>query len=194
MPSPLNSTPNFTKDDIQGWNTRLIFSQNLPTNLDLTSYNYFDEVSPSLTRGTLGRFPRGYWSEGRILRLKANLTYGNALELNIDTEISDGTNGLRCRSDDGNIHEFAGGNQPSGVPVNLEITYVKGPGSEFSMSGFYQYEWGSYQSGGANSKVIYVPMNYVNDVVIDFAQTTGIGLVIGNGNVTVNWMTLEELG
>ena len=191
----ITSTPTLNKSDIKGWETRLIFSQNIPEYLDITSSDYFSVISPNLTRGTLGYFPAKYWSQGRVLRLKANLTYGNAGKLDIQTQITDFNNSIACRQNNGQEHVFAGGNGPSNVPVSLEITYVRaGSDNGFGMSGFYQYEWGSYDSGGGNSKVVYVPMNYVYDSIIDFSAPTQIGLIINNGPVVVNWMTIEELG
>ena len=197
--SSLKSSPTKTKDDIPGWETRLIFSQTIPTTLDLTSTNYFDAVSAfPITRGTLGAFPRGYWSQGRILRLKASFNYscgGSSARLNVITSLSDGTNEAGARSDNGQVHDFAQGVVVENVPVHLEINYFKGgDDSSFGISGFYQYEWGSYEYGGVNRKVVHVPINNVYDFTLDFSQPTQLGLTINNQPIEIFLLTIEELG
>lgn len=192
------TTPDFNKNDIQGWNTRLIFSQNIPSNVDLTSHhNYFTNISAAYTRGTLGAFPENYWSQGRMLRLKASFNYTGigGSKLDINAGLDDGTNAIFGVSDNGNAHNFAGGNPLTNVPINLEITFSRsGTDNGFTISGFYQYEWGSYDSGGDNTKVIYVPINNVYDTILDFTQPTQMILYVEDQSIEVFWLTIEELG
>ena len=190
-----NSTPNLTKDGVEGWGSRLIFSQNYPQYMDLNYTNYFDAIPPNYIRGTLGLFPSNYWSQGRILRLKASMFYsGSGSRFNISTRLTDGSNTINCRQDNGNNHDFASNNTAYNVPVNLEITYVRtGDDNGFAISGFYQYEWGSYDGGGENSKVVYVPMNYVYGN-LDFSSPTQITITIEDQPVDIKWLTIEELG
>ena len=197
--SNLTSSPTNTKDDIPGWETRLIFSQTIPTPLNLMGTNYFDAVhSFPLTRGTLGAFPSGYWSQGRILRLKASFNYscgGSSARLNVITSLSDGTNEAGARSDSGQNHDFAQGVVVENVPVHLEINYFKGgDDASFGISGFYQYEWGSYEFGGSNKNVVHVPINNIYDFTLDFSQPTQLGLSINDRPVDIFLLTIEELG
>lgn len=189
------STPTFTKSDLIGWDTRLIFSQNYPYQMDLNSTNYFDAIPNSYVRGTLGSYPINYWSEARVLRLKAGLMYdGSGSKLDIQAWLNDGTTSIKCSQNNGNSHDFAQGNTVTNVPINLEITFVRGGnGSDLSISGFYQYEWGSYDVGGANNRVVYVPMTYASGT-LDFTQPTQIIIYVNNQPITFLWMTIEELG
>lgn len=191
------STPNFNAAEIDGWTNRVIFSQNIPTDVNLTGgNNYFTNIPPIITRGTLGRFPRNYWKQGRTLRLKASLLYsGNGSKLDIVASLDDSSNSIIARPNNGNSHNFVAGNAANNVPINLEITYVRGgDDNALSISGFYQYEWGSYDSGGDNSKVVYVPITFINSNVLDFTSQTQMGLYVDNEIVTINWLTVEELG
>lgn len=192
MPA-LISTPNLTKNGVKGWETRLIYSQNIPQQMDLSSTNYFDAVNGSYVRGALGIYPPNYWSNGKTLRLKASLNYGGSgARFNISTRLSDGNNSISCRQNNGNDHDFANGNAEYDVPISLEITYVSAD-SEMFISGFYQYEWGSYANGGSNSKVVYVPMNFSTGS-LDFTTNTQMNITIDNQPVQVNWLTIEEIG
>lgn len=191
------SNPTFNKNNINGWETRLIFSQNYPQEMDLTGDDYFHAVTPNIIRGTPGVFPREYWTQGKILRLKANMFYsGGGAKFNISTRFNDGSSSLACRSDNGNDHYFAEGNTVYNVPVDLEITYVRsGSDNGFNISGFYQYEWGSYDTGGNNNRVVRVPLNYVQtSSLFDFTNPTRIVINVENQAVQFNWMTIEELG
>ncbi len=188
------STPTFTKSDLIGWDTRLIFSQNYPEQMDLNATNYFDAIPINYVKGALGSYPINYWSDARVVRLKAGLIYsGNGSKLDIQVWLNDGANSVKCKQNNGNSHDFAGGNAVSDVPINLEVTLVRGGGSDVSISGFYQYEWGSYTTGGSNSKVVYIPMTYQLGS-LDFTQPTQMIIYVGNEPITFLWMTMEELG
>jgi hypothetical protein len=193
MPSII-STPTFTKSDLIGWDTRLIFSQNYPEQMDLNATNYFNAIPTNYVRGALGSYPINYWSDARVVRLKAGLMYdGSGSKLDIGVWLNDGSNTVKCNQNGGNSHDFAQGNTVTKVPINLEVTLVRGGVSDVSISGFYQYEWQSYASGGPNNRVVYVPMTYAFGN-LDFTQPTQMIIYVGNEPITFLWMTMEELG
>ena len=195
FPAAIVSTPSLIKDGTEGWITRLIFSHNIPEELNL-GQDYFHIVDSNLVRGNKGYFPPNYWSTGRILRLKASFmytSYGGGAFLNIRFGMNDGSNSFMAYSDNEQNHIFAGSNQAIKVPVKLEITVVYVSNGNFGIDGFYQYEWGSYSSGGDNGKVVFVPITF-NGGGLDITTATNLELFIENEPTQIMWMTIEELG
>lgn len=189
------TTSNETINGVKGWSIRSIFSQTIPQLIDITSTNYFESLLTGSYKGlNKGNLPPNYWHEGKLIRIKGTFLYSTSTSERLDmiVSITDNINTITAQPNDGNPHDFASGNALVNVPVNFEIIMCRGE-HDFSVSGFYQYEWGSYNSGGVNSKVVYVPITPNTDTTLDFTQTTTISLNVVDDRVNMIHCTVEEL-
>jgi hypothetical protein len=191
----ITSSPTFNRDNIKGWYTRLIFSQTMMETIDIGGTNYFEVVSTANCKGG-GVLPPNYWSEGRILRIKGTFLYSSAsaVRLNIRTGINDGSNQIYANQNNGNDHDFANGGTLDNVPVNFEINIIYSNANYFTVEGYYQYEYGSYSTGGPNINVVHVPITPQSGNVVDVNSETKIYLIIGPEAVNMIYLTIEELG
>lgn len=189
------TTSNETINGVKGWSIRSIFSQTIPQLVDISSTNYFEILPIGSYKGlNKGNLPPNYWHEGKLIRIKGTFLYSTSTSERLDmiVSITDNINTITAQPNDGNPHDFANGNALVNVPVNFEITLCRGE-HDFSVSGFYQYEWGSYNSGGVNQKVVYVPITPKTDTTLDFTQTTIISLNVVDDRVYMVHCTVEEL-
>jgi len=191
----VTSSPTFVRDKVKGWSTRMIFSQTFGETLTIGDFNYFTIVSSGNCKGS-GVLPAGYWSDGRILRIKGTFLYsGDNDFLNMSSSIEDNLgNRITAYQDDNNDHVFAEGGIQNNVPVNFEINIIHSYEFNFTVEGHYQYEYQSYNSGGNNINVVHVPINPVAGNTVDITTTTTLGLKISPNTVNMVYVTVEELG
>lgn len=200
MPAEIINTQTFNRSKNYGWYTRLLYSY---VDADLAyidaSTNFFGAVNSDYARGTW-QLPAGYWSkaEGRILRIQGCFLYsGDNTNLNITAIIKD-SNGSQVYSaqNRNNDHQFATGENHSDVPVFFELELSHGYGQYFDWSGYYQYEFGNYNSSGDNTAVVLVPIHGdgSSDTIDTDSYTSDIRLAIGPENIQPVYLTIEELG
>jgi hypothetical protein len=216
---PYLSTPTFNQSSKSGaqkpgWYSRLIYSYNFHNNkqpyaLDDDSFGQIEYNAPENRRGSYV-FPAGYLDSinafGRRYRVKGSFLYntkgniGQALNFKVGLTGTAGTPFIR--NSDGNTHRFAGYNSVDDVPVTFEadimIVAKESTSWYYKVSGFYQYEWQEYASGGSNLKDVFVPIHQT-DVFssVNPANQVKIFMIIGssgNCNLIPIYFTIEEIG
>lgn len=224
--------PNFIINQVKGWNSRVLYTYyGAPGWTPLDIYNAYDDVtnifyaienynssnSVILSKGQY-QYPQysRFFKTGKSIRVKGSLLVSSTSDpiFNISAKIYNGTNSSLltiAAQNNGSNHIFAQNSSYYNVPVNFEITYNcvetdnKGaPSLWFQANGFYQYDFGSYNNGGANNNVIYVPIwNYTNstqwigvgdsndayDIYISFDGSANLG----NPGIILRHLTVEEL-
>ena len=198
MPAIVVNTPTFSRTNMPGWYTRLIYSYTNGdgTAIDSTS-DFFNAVNPDLARGSV-EFRRGYWdkSEGRILRMKGCFLYsGDAVQLDIQPEIWNGLTNVVAISNN-TYNMFADGANRTDCPVFFEIELLCKESNQFSWSGFYQYEWDGFNGGNPNNiEIAYVPI-YNEDTLTLITATNDsyLKLKIGPNDIKPIFLTIEEIG
>jgi len=219
---PISSTPTFSQSSKSGtqkpgWYSRLIYSYNFhddkqPFSLDDDAFGKLENNVPENRRGTY-IFPAGYLNTinaaGRRYRIKGSFLYGTISNtnqyLNFRVGLTSPTSTEFVRNNDYNNHKFASSNAKTDVPVTFEadIIIVGAEGSPtptwyYKVSGFYQYEWDSYVTGGSNNKDVFVPIHQ-SDVFSGPLTTQTIKIYMAIGTPTTCelipvYFTIEEIG
>ena len=216
--------PTFTINEQPGWHTRLLYSyygfealdyyaqtggytQNLFEVID----TYWGGVNPPyMARKGTYFFPNGsrFFKTGKHIRIEGRLRVSstNSAIFNIDAGIYNENSGLitLAASNKRNDHSFALANGRDSVPVYFKINYMSWEDDSSNLymaaEGHYQYEFESYNGGGPNTTVTYVPIwidkgpyvkidniQYSNKLYISFDGSSGIT------NITPICITVEEL-
>jgi hypothetical protein len=200
MSSSVVNTPTFSRTNMPGWYTRLIYSFNNgnDTAIDCTG-DFFSEVDSDFVRGSV-EFQRGYWdkSEGRILRMKGCFLYsGDGTQLNMQPRLYSNSGNVSATSNKDTYHTFANGSDRIDCPVFFEIELLCKKSNQFSWSGFYQYEWDGFNGGDpTNVQIAYVPI-YNEDTLENVVTTTNdsyLKLEIGPNDIKPIFLTIEEIG
>lgn len=203
---PSQNATTFNRTGKPGWYSRTIYNYAFADKdpVDANKANLFEIVN---TTGVKGSYilPPGYWinNTGRHIRIKGSFRYsGDGALLNMSVGITDGGTDYMTDSEAGNDHNFANTNNRSEVPVIFEmnIMYVyqdDNPAEYFHVTGYYQYEYENYSSGGNNAleKNVLVPL-YDNVFLtgMDLAVETRLIIRIQNQpTVRPMWITVEEL-
>ena len=184
-------SPTKTINNINGWNTRLlysycgIFNNNFFDYVDVINGSYSSDFSTNLFdamdyyqthtvpndavyKGT-STFPSRYFTTGKNVRVKGRfLVSGDNDIFNIRTGLFNSGNGVigLSRQNAGNTHHFANDNNVSDVPVDFSIIYTSieldSPSLCMMSNGYYRYEYADYASGGSNRDVVHVPIWNLN--------------------------------
>lgn len=219
---PESSTPTFSQSSKggaqkPGWYSRLIYSYNFHDNkqpwpLDDDAFGQIETNVPENRRGTY-IFPVGYLNTinaaGRRYRIKGSFLYGTKTNidqyLNFKVGLTSEASTNFVRNNDGNNHKFASFTAVTDVPVTFEADIIIVGATigtpdtwYYKVSGFYQYEWDSYASGGSNNKDVFVPIHQ-SDVFSGplTTQTIKIYMTIGTPTtcaVIPVYFTIEEIG
>lgn len=205
---PSSSAPTFSQTGKQGWHSRLLYSyawNYYKDTYDITTKTLYEQIPGDNAKGN-HIFPENYWKNqpGRHVRLKGNFRYSGMGGLNLRVGITDGTNTAWIRPNGENYHTFAGNGDLKNVPISFEINISykyqdSTPNDYFNVTGYYQYEYQDYASGGANLRnyCAFVPLyRQYNDLSgIDLTHETAIRFIVyDQPSVSPMWLTIEELG
>lgn len=204
-PNVKNGNPNFnfnTQNGLDGgYTTRLKYALLFPIT---TSYfndtdNIFDWIQANAIGYYKGFFTYPMINRDIILRFKCVFQYScldSNTPLNIKIGWNDSITTYFADQNDNQSHVFAKGEIKSDVPVDLEFTIALMNNDCISMTGHYKYEFDSYNSGGDNTQIAYVPLTpFSSDAVTLSSNCYPILSIYGSQeNITINYLTIEEIG